>query len=201
MLLGTATYDAMIAAWETKYAYKRPRPYVQDKRIKVYAIKPESPSYPCEQSVAAGVALIIFTHFYPHLADSVKKLADQAMASRIAAGVAWPSDTKAGFELGKKIATFEIERTKDYISTIIWDGKIPDKPGLWSGRYAMLPMAGHNKTVVLENGNEFRPAPPPDFAKDMAELKNYKQTFRSLSNAFYWGKSILVYGLFAKENI
>jgi hypothetical protein len=108
------------------------------------------------------------------------------MASRIAAGVAWPSDTKAGFELGKKIATFEIERTKDYISTIIWDGKIPDKPGLWSGRYAMLPMAGHNKTVVLENGNEFRPAPPPDFAKDMAELKNYKQTFRSLSNAFYW---------------
>ena len=186
MLLGTATYDAMIAAWETKYAYKRPRPYVQDKRIKVYAIKPESPSYPCEQSVAAGVALIIFTHFYPHLADSVKKLADQAMASRIAAGVAWPSDTKAGFELGKKIATFEIERTKDYISTIIWDGKIPDKPGLWSGRYAMLPMAGHNKTVVLENGNEFRPAPPPDFAKDMAELKNYKQTFRSLSNAFYW---------------
>ena len=38
MLLGTATYDAMIAAWETKYAYKRPRPYVKDKRIKVYTI-------------------------------------------------------------------------------------------------------------------------------------------------------------------
>ena len=186
MLLGTATYDAMIAAWETKYAYKRPRPFAADKRIKVYTLKPESPSYPCEHSVAAGVALTIFTHFYPHLADSVKKLAEQAMASRIAAGVAWPSDTKAGFELGKKIATIGIELTKDYVSTAIWDGKIPDKPGLWSGKYAMLPMAGRNKTVVLENGSEFRPAPPPDFAKDMAELKNYKQTFRSLSNAFYW---------------
>src|SRR5687768_15553062 len=41
LLLGTATYDATIAAWDTKYAYKRPRPYVADSRIKVYAVKPE----------------------------------------------------------------------------------------------------------------------------------------------------------------
>ena len=186
MLLGTATYDATIAAWETKYAYKRPRPFVADKRIKAYTLKPESPSYPCEHSVAAGVAVTIFAHFYPALADSVKKLAEQAMASRIAAGVAFPSDTKAGFELGKRIAGIEIEHTKDYVSAAPWDGKIPDGPGLWRGKYTMLPMAGHNKTVVLESGSEFRPGPPPDFAKDMAELKNYKQTFRSLSNAFYW---------------
>ena len=32
MLLGTATYDATIAAWDTKYAYKRPRPFVADNR-------------------------------------------------------------------------------------------------------------------------------------------------------------------------
>jgi hypothetical protein len=49
----------------------------------------------------------------------------------------------------------------------------------------MLPTAGKNKTIVLSSSSQFRPAPPPDFAKDMAELKNYKQTFRSLSNAFY----------------
>ena len=186
MLLGTATYDATVAVWETKYAYKRLRPYAADKRIKAYTIKPESPSYPCEHSVAAGVALTIFSHFYPHLADSVKKLAEQAMTSRIAAGVAFPSDTRAGFELGKRIAKEEIEKTKDYVATATWDGKIPDRPGLWSGKYAMLPVAGQNKTVVLETGSEFRPGPPPDFAKEMAELKNYKQTFRSLSNAFYW---------------
>jgi len=39
---------------------------------------------------------------------------------------------------------------------------------------------------VLESGSEFRPGPPPDFAKEMEEMKNYKQTFRTLSNAFYW---------------
>ncbi|HEU5168343.1 MAG TPA: phosphatase PAP2 family protein [Chitinophagaceae bacterium] len=186
MLLGTATYDATIAAWDTKYAYKRQRPFIADSRIKVYTIKPESPSYPCEYSVAAGVAVTIISRFYPKLADSVNRLAEQMMASKIAAGVAFPSDTRAGFDLGKRIAEKEIEQTKDYVSTAQWDGKIPDKPGLWRGRFAMLPMAGQNKTVVLENSSEFRPGPPPDFAKEMEEMKNYKQTFRSLSNAFYW---------------
>jgi hypothetical protein len=186
MLLGTATYDATIVAWDTKYAYNRQRPFIADSRIKVYTIKPESPSYPCEYSVAAGVAVTILTRFYPALTDSVKKLAQQLMDSRIAAGVAFPSDTRAGFDLGKRIAEKEIEQTKDYVSTAQWDGKIPDKPGLWRGKFAMLPMAGHNKTVVLESSSEFRPGPPPDFAKEMEEMKNYKQTFRSLSNAFYW---------------
>jgi hypothetical protein len=186
MLLGTAIYDATVAAWDTKYTFNRPRPFAADSRVKTHVVKPESPSYPCEYSVAAGVASTIIAHFYPALADSVKKLAGQVMASRIAAGVAFPSDTKAGFELGKKIAEQEIEYTKDYVSSAQWDGKIPDQPGLWRGKYAMYPTAGKNKTVVLQSGSEFRPGPPPDFAKDMAELKNYKQTFRSLSNAFYW---------------
>jgi membrane-associated phospholipid phosphatase len=186
MLLGVAIYDATIAAWDTKYAYKRPRPFVADNKIKIYTVKPESPSFPCENSVAAGVAVTIFSHFYPAMADSVKRLAQQQMDSRVAAGVAFPSDTRAGFELGKKIAEIEIEKTKDYVSTAVWDGKVPDKPGLWRGKFAMLPLAGKNKTVVLESGSEFRPAPPPDFAKEMEEMKNYKQTFRSLSNAFYW---------------
>jgi len=115
MLLGAATYDATIAAWDTKYAYKRPRPFVADNKIKIYTVKPESPSFPCENSVAAGVAVTIFSHFYPAMADSVKRLAQQQMDSRIAAGVAFPRDTRAGFELGKKIAEKEIEQTKDYV--------------------------------------------------------------------------------------
>ena len=73
MLLGTAIYDATIAAWDTKYAYKRPRPFIADKRIKAYTLKPESPSYPCEHSVAAGVAVAIIAHFFPTLADSVNR--------------------------------------------------------------------------------------------------------------------------------
>jgi membrane-associated phospholipid phosphatase len=185
MLLNVATYDATIAAWDTKYAYKRPRPFAVDGRVRVYAVKPDSPSYPCEHSVAAGVAATIIAHFYPSLADSVNRLARQVMASRIAAGTAFPSDTRAGFELGKRIAEKEIEHTKDFVTKEAWDGKRPEGPGRWKGK-PMLPMAGRNKTVVLDSSSQFRPGPPPDFANDMAELKKFKPSFRSTANAFHF---------------
>jgi len=190
MLLSVGIYDATIVAWDTKYAYKRPRPYVADSRIKTFAPKSESPSYPCEYSVAAGVATTVIGHFYPAMRDSVNRMAERLMESRIAAGTAFPSDTRAGFELGKTIAEKEIEYTKDYVTKMTWDGKIPQGPNRWRGRFAMFPMAGHNKTVVLDSASEFRPAPPPDFAKDMAELKSYKQTFSSMSNALFYASNL-----------
>ena len=186
LLVGVATYDATIAAWNTKYAYNRPRPFVADKRIKAYMTIPESPSYPCEYSVAAGVAVTIISHFFPAMADSVTRLAKQEMESRITAGLAFPSDTRAGFALGKKIAEKEIELTKDYSPKTAWNGKVPDQPGHWKGKYPMFPMLGLSKTVVLDSSSQFRPGPPPDYAKEMAELQNFKPNFSSMSNAFFW---------------
>jgi len=189
MLLGVAIYDATIAAWDNKYTYKRMRPYETDSRIKVYVPKPESPSYPCEYSVAAGVAVTIISHFYPRLTDSVTRMAQQVMQSRIAGGVAFPEDTRAGFDLGKKIAEKEIEYTKDFAVKTPWDRKMPEGPGVWRGKNPMQPLAGKNKTVVLDSASQFRPGPPPDFAKDMAELKSFKQNFRSMSNALFYASN------------
>ncbi len=186
MLLNVGIYDATIVAWDTKYAYNRQRPFAVDNRIKSFSTKPESPSYPCEYSVAAGAAVAVISHFFPSMADSANRMAQQLMTSRIAAGTAFPSDTRAGFELGKRVAEKEIEYTKDFTPKTPWDGKIPTGPGLWNGKYAMFPLAGRSKTVVLDSASQFRPAPPPDFAKDMAELKNYKSNFRSIGNAFYY---------------
>jgi hypothetical protein len=184
MLLGTSIYDATIAAWDTKYLYKTKRPYEIDKRIQRFGAIPESPSYPCEHSVAAGAAVTIFSHFYPQMADSINKMAQECMASRVAAGLAFPADTKAGFELGKRIAEKEIEATRDYVSKEVWDGKVPEGPQKWKGKFAMYPTAGKNKTVVLTSGSELRPPPPPDFTKDMEEMKNFKRTLRSNTNAY-----------------
>lgn len=186
MLVNTAIYDATIVAWDTKYAYKRPRPFTVDNRIKTTLPNPNSPSYPCEHSVAAGVAATIIKHFFPSMADSVQKLAMQVMESRIAAGVAFPSDTRAGFELGKMIAEKEIEHTKEFITKTQWDGKRPEGSSIWKGEPS-LPVAGLNKTVILESGKQFRPGPPPDFAKDMEELKKFKPGFQSTGNAFFYG--------------
>jgi membrane-associated phospholipid phosphatase len=202
LLVGVATYDATIAAWDTKYAFNTKRPFESDKRIKLLTVDPQSPSYPCEHSVAAGVASTIISHFYPKMADSVKKLAMQVMNSRVAAGVAFPSDASAGFELGKMIAEKAIMHTQDFIPKTPWDGKRPEGPGVWQGK-PMFPVAGQSKTLVLESGEQFRPAPPPDFAKEMEELKNFKPTFRSVANAFHYasndddvlGKKIFEYNL------
>lgn len=185
-LMGTAIYDATVAAWDTKYAHNRPRPFVADKKVIALIPKPDSPSYPCEHSVAAGVAVTIISHFYPAMADSAKRMAEQVMASRIAAGVAFPSDTRDGFALGQKIALAEIEYTKNFASTKTFDGNVPQKPGLWNGKNPMLPTAGFNKTIALDSASQFRPGPPPDYAKEMEELKNYKQTFRSKANAWLY---------------
>jgi membrane-associated phospholipid phosphatase len=186
MLIGTAIYDATVAAWDSKYAHNRPRPFVVGHNVTLYAPKPESPSYPCEHSVAAGVAVALVSHFYPALADSINLMAQEMMTSRVAAGVAFPSDTRAGFELGKKVAEKEIELTKDFITKKQFDGNIPNKPGLWKGKNPMLPLAGLNKTVALDSASQFRPAAPPDFAKEMEELKNFKHTFSSRANAFHF---------------
>jgi membrane-associated phospholipid phosphatase len=186
LVLSVATYDATIAAWDTKYAYKTIRPFKADDRIRLLVPDPASPSYPCEHSVAAGVAVTVISHFFPSLADSAKRVAQRIMDARIVAGVAFPSDTRAGFELGKSIAEKGIAHTKDYVSKAVWDGKLPPQPGIWRGRFAMGVMIKHNKTFVLQNSSELRPPPPPDFAKEMDELRKFKPTFRSQANAFYY---------------
>jgi membrane-associated phospholipid phosphatase len=185
MLLSVAIYDATITAWDTKYTYNRVRPFSADIRIKALAPKLESPSYPCEHSVAAGVAATIIAHYFPAMADSVNKMAKEAMASRIAAGLAFPSDTRAGFELGKKIAEAEIVRTKGYLNNTPWDGKKPAGEGLWKGKFALFANAGKSRTIALDSASQFRPGPPPDFSKDMNELKKYQPTFGSMANAFF----------------
>jgi hypothetical protein len=186
MVMQVAIYDAMVSAFDTKSAYKRKRPYQADKRIKLHVPAPTSSSYPCEYAVAAGVASTIIGHYYPKLKDSLEKMSNELMQARVAAGVAYPSDTKAGFALGQKVANIELDATKNFVPAEAWDGKIPNKNGQWTGKFALLPMMGKNKTVFLDSSSQYRPGPPPDYAKEMEELKKFKQTYRSMWNAYSW---------------
>jgi hypothetical protein len=186
MVMQVAIYDALVAAFDTKEAYDRKRPYELDKRIHLKVPAPASPSYPCEYSVAAGVANAVIARYYPQLKDSVERMSRQLMEARIAAGVAFPSDTKAGFALGQKIANIELDLTSKYVPYIQWDSKMPDSKGMWKGKFALLPLLGKNQTVLLDSGSQFRPGPPPDYSKEMEELKNFKQTYRSMWNAYSW---------------
>lgn len=59
-------------------------------------------------------------------------------------------------------------------------------PKRWSGDYPVGIMTGTYKPIILKTGNQFRPPAPPDFANDMKELKQFKQSFETASLAYYW---------------
>src|SRR5260370_21422069 len=51
-----AMYDATVAAWDSKYAYNRPRPREVDPTLKTRLPTPHSPSYPSEHAATAAAA-------------------------------------------------------------------------------------------------------------------------------------------------
>jgi PAP2 superfamily len=97
------SYDATVAAWDTKYAWNRPRPSQIDPGIATWVAVPRSPSYPSEHAVAAGAAAAVLSYLFPDNANTFSSMADEAARSRLFAGTDYPSDTAAGLRLGRAI--------------------------------------------------------------------------------------------------
>lgn len=103
-LMNVAIYDALVAAWQAKYLYNRPRPSQVDPTLTTLAATPNSPSYPDEHAVAAGAAAAILGYLYPDEAQTFTAKAEEAGQSRLLAGVQYPSDVAAGLALGHQVA-------------------------------------------------------------------------------------------------
>jgi membrane-associated phospholipid phosphatase len=190
-LLHVAIYDAMIAAWDSKYAYNRKRPSEVDTSLIAVLPNPRSPSYPAEHAVAAGAAAAVLSYLLPDRASYFAETADKAGQSRLLAGVQYPSDVAAGIELGHRVAARVIERGKTDGSDVKWNGSVPTGPGKWNGTNPILPQMAMWKTWVLTSPSEFRPPPPPAYdspqkAADLAEIKNFQRTPKSNSASFFW---------------
>jgi len=186
-----AIYDAMVAAWDSKYAYNRSRPSVANAALTTVLPNPLSPAYPAEHAVAAGAASEVLAYIYPDRAAYFREKAEEAAMSRVAAGVNYPSDVAAGLALGKQVAALVIERGKADGTDAKWTGSVPGGPGKWSGTNPILPMAGTWKPWVLSSPDEFRPGPPvpydsPEKSAELAELKDFPRTPQTNNEALFW---------------
>lgn len=187
--MNLAIYNATVLAWKEKIKYKRKRPAAADPSLKSLINAPLTYSYPCEHTVTAAAAATVLAYFFPEKADSILQLAHAASQSRIDAGLQFPSDADAGWKLGEQVAKLIIEKAKHDGSAKEWDGKMNKDPKKWTGNYPMGITLGTFTPIVLRSPDQFRPPAPPDFEKEMQDLKEFKQTFKSRSLAFYWANN------------
>ena len=190
-LMHAAIYDAMVAAWDSKYAYNRKRPSETDASLVTAFPNPPSPSYPAEHAVAAGAAAAVLSYLFPDRAAYFADKAQEAGRSRVLAGVQYPGDVSAGLDLGSKVAALVIERGKADGSDTKWSGSVPAGPGKWNGTNPILPQMAMWKTWVLASPSEFRSPPPPAYdspqkAAELAEIKNFPRTPKTNSAAYFW---------------
>jgi hypothetical protein len=209
-LVDVAIYDATIAAWDSKYAYNRPRPSEANPSLDTLVATPNSPAYPAEHAVVAAAASSVLGYLFPDDAESFTRMADEAAQSRVLAGVQYPSDVSAGTDLGHRVAERVIERARHDGSAAPWNGSLPSDPSLWNldgypdGTQPVAPNFGTLKPWVLESGSELRPGPPPppdseQKQAELAEIKDFSRTFLSNAAAFYWQSTRSVWSLVAER--
>jgi membrane-associated phospholipid phosphatase len=194
-LMHIAIYDAMIAAWDSKYAYVRPRPSMIKPGLTTVIANPSGPSYPAEHAVAAGAASEVLAYVFPDRAAVFRAMAGEATQSRLTAGVNFPSDIAAGLSLGRQVAALVIGYGKSDGTDAKWTGAVPSGPGKWTGTNPILPMAGTWKPWVLSSPGALRPAPPvpynsPEKAAELAEIKSFPRTPQTNNEALFWEAAV-----------
>ena len=192
-------YDAMIATWESKYHFNRPRPSDVGHKLPTALPVPNSPSYPFEHAAAAQAAADVLAYFLPAEATSFQAMAEEAGLSRVRAGLQYPSDYTAGRALGHLVAQAVIAKAGGDGSGAVWAGTVPVGPCNWlpsldvNGK--IIPPGNAAATgwslLLLTSASEFRPPTPPDcrtpqVVAETAAVRNFQRTFVTNHKAFYW---------------
>ncbi len=180
-----AVYDATVAAWNAKRAYQRQRPSIVDPTLQPAVPLPHSPSYPSDYAATAAAAATVMAYLVPAEAAHFQTMAEEAAKSRLYAGVEYPSDYFAGWELGRAVAEQVIQKASADGSNAVWTGTVPTGRCMWTGTNPGNAAAANWKPLLLTSPSEFRPAPPPacDSAEAMAQLAEVKNFPRALSTA------------------
>lgn len=152
---------------------------------------PDASASVSEYAAASAAAAEVLGYLFPARAAQLAAKAEEAMQSRLLAGVELPHEVAAGRAVGQGVAALAIARGKADRSDTKWSGSVPEGPGMWKGTNPIAPAAGSWQSWLLASANEFRPAPPPALDSDqtkqaLAELKSFARTPKTNHRATYW---------------
>ena len=115
------------------------------------------------------------------------------------AGAAFPSDAEAGLGLGRAVGARAVARGMSDGSDAVFDpADVPTGPGFWvptPPRFAdpLAPLGGTWQPWVMESGDQFRPAAPPEYDSPAwrSELVALQETVRARTlaqktDAIWW---------------
>lgn len=209
--LSAAQYDALLASSHFKFAYKRPRPSVNDASIVPLIPATDDFSYPCDEAVAAGASAAILSLLFPGEQEFIQQKLMECKNVRIMAGTNVRTDVEAGIALGKAVAGKFLTRARNdgagkAVGTAAdWAklksnaqamGQIPWVSQESPERPPMLPLFGKTKGFLLDSNEvvQGRPAAPPatgsdQFKKELDEVLYYSQnpTRDRMRIVHFWG--------------
>jgi hypothetical protein len=188
-LVHTAMHDAAVAAWNAQLAYDRPSPAASDDRITpTGGGDPALPSIPSLHAAVAAAASAVLTYLHPEAEPGrFDDLAQEAAKSRVWAGAALPSDVEAGLALGRAVGERAVARGRGDGSDAAFDpSAMPSGPGYWRPTAPAFadpvePMGGAWQCWIMERGDQFRPAPFPEY--DSPEWRSELDAVREIVRA------------------
>jgi len=171
--LNVGMYDAIVTTWKAKEAsgaMSSGMSSPSELNGNLQALLPNNgvSSFPSEHAAVAVAASEILSYLKPDLADGFRAKAEEAMQSRLLAGMNTSSDIEAGKMIGMAVAEQVIARAKSDGSDMPWEYTKP-ADSLYTVENPVFPVTGSWKTMAIENGQQFRVPEPP--AYDSAELR------------------------------
>jgi hypothetical protein len=148
-LLSVSMYDATVAAWDSKYVWKRGSPSVLDPTIQPLTALPNVPSYPSEHAVVAGAASVVMAYLFPTMGETYTDLAEEAARSRIFAGASFPSGVAAGLQLRRQVGQMVVAYAMADGATTPFTGSFPSAPGVWGSATPVTPLERGSRGLSL----------------------------------------------------
>jgi membrane-associated phospholipid phosphatase len=163
-LTSVAMNDALAIAARSRHAARRPAPCRLRPRLALGRCVSDGPLP--TTAVAAGAAARVLRELLPNRVAELDRFELEAVRSRLLAGAAYPSDTRAGLALGRAIGELAVRRGRRDRSDI--QGPVVPPPGdaTWiptppAFAQPLEPLAGSWRTWNIRSGDQLQlPAPP-----------------------------------------